>query len=84
MSVSFVGSGCGTLDFLTVRGYHLLQTAEIVIYDALVDASILTILAPDCEQIYVGKRGGIPSLKQTEIDRILVEAARQKTQVVRL
>ena len=84
MSVSFVGSGCGTLDFLTVRGYHLLQTAEIVIYDALVDSSILTVLAPDCEQIYVGKRGGIPSLKQPEIDRILVEAALRKTQVVRL
>ena len=84
MSVSFVGSGCGTLDFLTVRGYHLLQTAEIVIYDALVDASILTILSSDCERIYVGKRGGIPSLKQPEIDRILVEAALRKTHVVRL
>ena len=84
MSVSFVGSGCGTLDFLTIRGYHLLQTAEIVIYDALVDSSILTILAPECERIYVGKRGGIPSLKQPEIDRLLVEAARRKTHVVRL
>ena len=84
MSVSFVGSGCGTLDFLTLRGYHLLQTAEIVIYDALVDLSILTVLSPDCEPIYVGKRGGIPSLKQPEIDRILVEAALRKTQVVRL
>ncbi len=84
MSVSFVGSGCGTLDFFTVRGYHLLQIAEIVIYDALVDASILTILSSDCERIYVGKRGGIPSLKQPEIDRILVEAALRKTHVVRL
>ena len=84
MSVSFVGSGCGTIDLLTVRGFHLLQTAEIVIYDALVDASILTVLSPDCERIYVGKRGGIPSLKQPEIDRILVEAARRKTHVVRL
>lgn len=82
MPVYFVGSGCGTIDFLTVRGYHLLQTAEIVIYDALVDSSILTI--PNCEHIYVGKRGGIPSPKQPEIDRILVQAALRKTHVVRL
>ena len=84
MPVYFVGSGCGTIDLLTVRGYQLLQTAEIVIYDALVDSSILTILSPKCEQIYVGKRGGIPSPKQPEIDRILVEAALHKTRVVRL
>ena len=84
MPVYFVGSGCGTIDLLTVRGYHLLQSAEVVIYDALVDSSMLTALSPDCEQIYVGKRGGIPSPKQPEIDRILVEAALRKTRVVRL
>jgi uroporphyrinogen III methyltransferase / synthase len=84
MPVSLLGSGCGTIDLLTVRGLHLLQTAEIVIYDALVDPSILTLLSLDCEQIYVGKRGGIPSLKQPEIDRILVEAAMRKSRVVRL
>ncbi len=84
MSVSLLGSGCGTIDLLTVRGWHLLQTAEIVIYDALVDPSILEILHPDCEQIFVGKRGGVPSLKQPEIDRILVDAAMRKSRVVRL
>jgi uroporphyrinogen III methyltransferase / synthase len=84
MPAYLLGSGCGTIDLLTLRGVHLLQTAEIVIYDALVDPSILTLLAPDCEQIYVGKRGGIPSLKQPEIDRILVEACKRKSRVVRL
>jgi uroporphyrinogen III methyltransferase / synthase len=84
MPAYLLGSGCGTIDLLTLRGVHLLQTAEIVIYDALVDSSILTLLAPDCEPIYVGKRGGIPSLKQPEIDRILVEACQRKSRVVRL
>jgi uroporphyrinogen III methyltransferase / synthase len=84
MPAYLLGSGCGTIDLLTVRGLHLLQMAEIVIYDALVDPSILTILRPDCERIYVGKRGGVSSLKQLEIDRILVEACERKSRVVRL
>ncbi len=84
MPAYLLGSGCGTIDLLTVRGFHLLQTAEIVIYDALVDPSMLTILPPDCERIYVGKRGGVPSLKQPDIDRILVEACGRKSRVVRL
>ncbi len=84
MPAYLLGSGCGTIDLLTLRGVHLLQTAEIVIYDALVDPSILTVLSPDCEQIYVGKRGGVPSLKQPDIDRILVEACERKSRVVRL
>lgn len=84
MTAYLLGSGCGTIDLLTVKGLRLLQTAEIVIYDALIDEEILSIVPETCEQIFVGKRGGQPSLKQSEIDRILVEACQRKERVVRL
>ncbi|MGI0494485.1 uroporphyrinogen-III C-methyltransferase [Alkalinema pantanalense CENA528] len=80
----FVGSGCGTIDALTVRGYQLLCQAEVVIYDALIDAELLQYTQSSCLTFNVGKRGGQPSLKQTEIDRLIVEQCQQGKQVVRL
>ncbi len=82
--VYLLGCGCGTIDSLTMRGYDLLKTAEVVVFDALIDADLLDLLPSDCEQINVGKRGGQPSLKQPEIDRILVEVAGRKSRIVRL
>jgi uroporphyrinogen III methyltransferase / synthase len=82
--VYLLGCGCGTVDLLTVRGYELLKSAEVVVFDALIDEDLLDLLPIDCEQINVGKRGGQPSLKQTEIDRILVEVAGRKSRIVRL
>ncbi len=82
--VYLLGCGCGTIDSLTMRGYELLKTAEVVVFDALIDADLLDLLPLDCEQINVGKRGGQPSLKQSEIDRILVEVAGRTSRIVRL
>jgi siroheme synthase len=62
--VYLLGCGCGTVDLLTVRGYELLKSAEVVVFDALIDGDLLDLLPIDCEQINVGKRGGQPSLKQ--------------------
>ncbi len=82
--VYLLGCGCGTIDSLTMRGYELLKSAEVVVFDALIDADLLDLLPSDCEQINVGKRGGQPSLKQSEIDRILVEVAGRKSRIIRL
>jgi uroporphyrinogen III methyltransferase / synthase len=82
--VYLLGCGCGTVDSLTVRGYELLKRADVVVFDALIDTDLLDLLPIDCEQINVGKRGGQPSLKQPEIDRILVEVAQRKSCIVRL
>lgn len=82
--VYLVGAGPGSLDYLTMRGYHLLGQAQVLIYDALVEPEILAVLPAGCEQIDVGKRGGRPSPEQTEIDRLLVERCQQGQQVVRL
>jgi uroporphyrin-III C-methyltransferase len=79
-----VGAGCGSPDNLTLRAYRLLQQAEVLVYDALVDADIVAIVPATCIQIFVGKRGGQPSAKQADIDRLLVQHCQQGKQVVRL
>jgi uroporphyrin-III C-methyltransferase len=82
--VYLVGSGCGTIDQLTLRAYRLLSQAEVVVYDALVDGELLTIAPQSARCFDVGKRGGLPSMKQPEIDALLVEQAQTGAQVVRI
>ncbi len=82
--VYLVGSGPGTLDYLTVRGYQLLTRAEVLVYDALAEGDLLQFVPESCVQVNVGKRGGQPSTPQAEIDRLLVEHCQQGKQVVRL
>lgn len=69
---------------MTVRGYQLLQQAEVLVYDALVDSELLELLPEDCIKLYVGKRGGQPSMRQPEINDLLVQHCLQGQQVVRL
>ncbi len=82
--VSLVGSGPGGIDYLTMQAVDRLQHAQVLIYDALVDQDLLTLVPGDCVTIDVGKRGGQPSMAQVEIDRLLVHYAQQGNQVVRL
>jgi uroporphyrin-III C-methyltransferase len=79
-----VGAGPGNIEYLTVRAQQLLAQAEVLIYDALVDEQLLTLVPPNCIQFDVGKRGGRPSPSQTEINQLMVEQCRQGKQVVRL
>lgn len=82
--VYIVGSGPGDPDYLTVRGQQLLSQAGVLVYDALVDTNLLHLVPAPCERVNVGKRGGQPSMKQVDIDRLLVEYCLQGKQVVRL
>lgn len=82
--VYLVGSGPGSVDYLTVRGHQLLLQAEVLVYDALVDADLLHLVPDACLMIDVGKRGGKPSPPQTEINQLLVEYCQKGYQVVRL
>ncbi len=83
-TVYIVGAGPGRLDYLTVRGYALLQRAECLVYDALVDEELLGLLPRGCDRINVGKRGGQPSTAQADINQLLVKLALDGRQVVRL
>lgn len=82
--VYLVGAGMGRMDYLTLRAQQVLQQAEVVIYDALVDEAVLGLVAGHCDRIFVGKRGGLPSTEQATINQLLVNYCQQGKQVVRL
>jgi uroporphyrin-III C-methyltransferase/precorrin-2 dehydrogenase/sirohydrochlorin ferrochelatase len=81
--VSLVGAGPGDPDLWTVRAAQRVAEAELVLYDALVDASALR-RATKARCFCVGKRAGRASVSQETINRLLVRAARQGKRVVRL
>jgi uroporphyrin-III C-methyltransferase len=81
--VYLVGAGPGAVDLITVRGAKLLEKADIVFYDALVDPEMLT-LCPHAIQIEVGKRCGKLSSAQQFINKRLVDAAQKYQVIVRL
>ncbi len=83
-TVWLVGAGPGAPGLLTLLGYHALQQADIVVYDALVDAEILKWVRPGVTVEYAGKRGGKPSSKQRDISLRLVELAQEGRKVLRL
>lgn len=82
--VYLVGAGPGAIAYLTVRAHQLLQQAEALVHDALVDTDILTLLPATCDRYDVGKRGGRPSPSQDAINQRLVSLCQQGKQVVRL
>ncbi len=77
------GAGPGDPGLLTLHAVNALRQADVVIYDALVQDSILE-WAPQAELLYAGKRGGKPSAKQRDISLRLVDLARQGKRVLRL
>ena len=82
--VYLVGAGPGDVEYLTVKAYRLLASAQVLVYDALVDSQLLDCVPIDCLKIDVGKRGGKPSTSQTEINALLVKYCLEKKQVIRL
>jgi uroporphyrin-III C-methyltransferase len=77
------GAGPGDPGLLTLHAVNALRQADVVIYDALVQETILE-WAPQAEHIYAGKRGGKPSAKQRDISLRLVDLARAGKRVLRL
>jgi len=84
MTVYFIGAGIGGIDYLTVKGYRLISQAEVILYDALADSTILDLAPQECLKINVGKRGGKVSTPQASINQLLVDYAQQKEIVIRL
>lgn len=82
--VYLVGAGCGGAELLTLKALSLIKSCQVLVYDSLVDEEVLTYCNKDCEKIYVGKRFGRPSPLQKEINRIIIEKAKECKTVVRL
>ncbi len=81
--VYLVGAGPGDPGLLTLRGKELLERANVVVYDALVNEALLC-HAASAEHIFVGKRPDCHPLAQEDVSRLLVEQARRGACVVRL
>ncbi|KOO13446.1 uroporphyrin-III methyltransferase [Vibrio xuii] len=82
--VSLVGAGPGDPDLLTVKGYRVIQQAEVVVYDRLVSPEILALADESAEMIYVGKRLDYHCVPQDQINQLLVDKAKEGKRVVRL
>jgi len=82
--VFLVGAGPGDPGLMTVKGLERLREAEVVVYDRLVDESILKEANSKAEKIYVGKAENYHTLEQEEINRLLIRKAKEGKRVVRL
>ena len=82
--VHLVGAGPGDPGLLTLRGRERLETADVVVYDALVGWKVLALARPGAKKINVGKRNSRHTLEQEAINALLVRWARKGKSVVRL
>jgi uroporphyrin-III C-methyltransferase/precorrin-2 dehydrogenase/sirohydrochlorin ferrochelatase len=82
--VSLVGAGPGDPDLLTVRALKRLQEADVVVHDRLIGDGVLALARSTAKLIDVGKSPGGSGARQTEIEALLIELARDGKRVVRL
>jgi len=82
--VYLVGAGPGDPELLTVKAFRLLREADVVLHDDLVTPEVLNLIAPGTEIQNVGKRCGSKTIRQEEINFLMVTRAASGLQVVRL
>jgi uroporphyrin-III C-methyltransferase/precorrin-2 dehydrogenase/sirohydrochlorin ferrochelatase len=82
--VALVGAGPGDPDLLTVKALRMIQSADVLLHDDLVPQAILGLASPSAEIVNVGKRCGVKTITQDEINGLMVEHARANRSVVRL
>ena len=82
--VHLVGAGPGDPGLLTLKGARALAAAAVVVYDRLLDPSLLELAPPSARRVFVGKERGRQALSQSEINRLLVSEAQAGKVVVRL
>ncbi|MCJ7466855.1 MAG: uroporphyrinogen-III C-methyltransferase [Maribacter sp.] len=81
--LTVVGAGPGDVELITLKAIRALESANVVLYDALVDPQLLE-YAPTAEHIFVGKRKGCYSYHQDLINELIVNRAKSHGHVVRL
>ncbi|NHF60937.1 uroporphyrinogen-III C-methyltransferase [Flavobacteriaceae bacterium TP-CH-4] len=81
--LTVVGAGPGDVELITLKAIKALQSADVVLYDALIDPKLME-YAPQADQIFVGKRKGCYSYQQEQINELIVSLGRTHGHVVRL
>lgn len=82
--VYLVGAGPGDPDLLTLRAARLLMNAALIVHDGLVDPAILAMAKPSARLVSVAKSRARHTMKQEEINALLVREALAGSDVVRL
>ena len=82
--VYLVGAGPGDRGLMTLKGMSCLEQADVVVYDRLLDSSLIDGAPESAERVFVGKERGRQELTQAEINRLLIDRAAEGKVVVRL
>lgn len=82
--VYLVGAGPGDLGLVTLRAKECIEQADVIVYDHLANSEMLVWAREDAEIIYAGKKAAAHTLTQDEINKLIVEKARDGKKVVRL
>ena len=82
--VAIVGAGPGDPELLTLKALRMIQSADVILYDNLVNRQILDYARRDAEQVYVGKKWRAPSTRQEAINQLMRDEALAGKAVVRL
>lgn len=82
--ITLVGAGPGDADLITIKGIKALKTADVVLYDALVNEELLEFAPENAVKVYVGKRSGDHSFSQDNINKLMIDYAINYGHVVRL
>ncbi|MEO6149890.1 MAG: uroporphyrinogen-III C-methyltransferase [Mucilaginibacter sp.] len=82
--ITLVGAGPGDAELITIKGIKALQTADVVLYDALVNEELLEFAPEHAVKVFVGKRSGDQTHLQANINQLMVDYAGNYGHVVRL
>lgn len=82
--VYIVGAGPGHSDLLTIRAARLIQAADVIVYDRLIQEEVMALAKPAAEKIFMGKFLGNHASRQQEIHELLVRKANEGKTVIRL
>ena len=82
--LTVVGAGPGDVELITLKGIKAIKSANVILYDALINRTLLDYASPDTEIIFVGKRKGCYAYQQDQINELIVSRAKSHGHVVRL
>lgn len=82
--LTVVGAGPGDVDLITIKAIKAIESADVILYDALINEELLKYASKNAEIIFVGKRKGCYAFQQEQINELIVAKAKEKGHVVRL